>query len=159
MYMHPRSIFCFTGASSRPKRDVLTTGVVAFHAVLGGAETANLGIHQNIPFPLELLNIGDSYENAHHRFIASISGVYVFSVTLLSYNHFPSSVVGNLVKNEAVLARVLAEGDEGRHDQGSVTVTVLLQDGDQVWDIRGPENASIYGDHYTSFTGFLLAQM
>ena len=79
--MYPGVIFYCTGSSSRTKRAAHTTGVVAFHAVLGWTETANLGIHQNMHFSMEPLNIGDSYQNAHVRFIALIPGMYVFAVS------------------------------------------------------------------------------
>lgn len=52
---------------------------------------------------------------------------------------------------------MLGHGDNRRPDQGSVTVTTQLQEGDEVWvELKTPADDSVYGDSFTSFTGFLL---
>lgn len=133
---------------------------VAFHAVLDDGETSNIGLGQHIPFPTELLNLGGGYHKLHGTFICSLSGVYVFSTSILSYRNPHPDIQASVMKNGQVLARVYGHGDNGIYDQGSVTVTVQLQEGDEVWvELHNPADSSIYGYRYTSFTGFLLSSV
>lgn len=130
---------------------------VAFHAVMAIHDKAHIGINQHIVFEDELLNLGNAYHKLHGTFIAPISGIYVFSVSIMtSVDPYPE-VQASVMKNTTELARVFGHGDNGRHDQGSVTVTVQLDVNDEVWvELIYPADDTIYGGRFTSFTGFLL---
>ena len=65
-----------------------------------------------------------------------------YLLSWLSYNLYQVAAIKNMVKNEYLLGLGRAKENEWKHDQDSVTVTVLLQKGYLVWvKIRGPENA------------------
>lgn len=107
-----------------------------------------------------LLDLGEGYHELHGTFISPLAGIYVFSTTVMSYIDPYPEVQAALVKNGNPLARVFCHGDNGKHDQGSVTVTVQLEEGDEVWvEQLHPSDDSIYGGRFTSFTGFLVTSV
>lgn len=109
-----------------------------------------------IIFDTERLNIGAGYHNQHGLFIAPVRGIYVFSVTILSSSGGHPRIEVDLMKNDIVLVSAFAHGSID-HDQGSVTVPVELDAGDEVWvQLEYPDDTSIWGNGYTSFSGFLL---
>lgn len=130
---------------------------VAFHAVMKRNMITHITTGQNVVFDTELLNVGNGYHSEHGVFIAPYPGIYVFSVSILSYvDPHPEAQV-DLVRNNIVLAKVYVHGDSGRHDQGSVTATVQLDAGDEVWAQTSVyDDTTIWGGRLSSFTGFLL---
>ncbi|XP_045188011.2 uncharacterized protein LOC123545766 [Mercenaria mercenaria] len=143
---------------NRQNRLVLNQeGPFAFHAVSDKHEIPHLQIDQSILFETVLLNIGGAYHSNHSLFIAETPGVYLFSVSILSFVNDRSEYTAALVKNGGNLALIYGHGDSGRHDQGSVTVVTQLKAGDEVWvKLLSSADDSIYGGRYTTFSGVML---
>ena len=57
---------------------------VAFLATLSD-HAENLGADQNIAFENVITNVGDAYNSHAGVFIAPVSGIYVFSTSIMSY--------------------------------------------------------------------------
>lgn len=134
---------------------------IAFHAV-ADANQSHLGKGQNIVFETVLLNLGSGYHNQHGIFIAPVGGLYVFSVSILNQPLQSHEIIeAVLLKNGVKLAISLANGTPKTVDQGSITATTQLQDGDEVWvEVYYPgTDAFVYGNKFSSFTGFLLYSM
>lgn len=130
---------------------------VAFHAVMGkDREYAHLGSQQPIVFDAVNLNVGNGYRSNHGIFIAPFDGIYVFSASVLSYMDPKPEIYAAIAKNGTPLARIYGHGDNGRHDQGSVTVTTQLSVDDEITVEITANDASFWGGLYTTFTGFLL---
>ena len=113
-------------------------------------------------FETVLLNIGNGYHDNHGLFTAPVSGIYVFSVSMMNQadsDHHRIQV--GLKKNGVYLARTMSDGKSINYDQGSFTVTSQLDAGDDVWvAVYNPlTNVYLFGNRYSSFTGFLLAAM
>lgn len=150
---HVSKRLLLTGSASKPS-------TVAFHAVNTQSDVNNIGPQQTILFNSVLLNNGNGFHANHGAFFAPKAGLYLFSVSLLS-SHQPNRYVeANIVKNNSPLAMIYALGtnDGSDRDQGSVTVTVELAEGDEVW-VRheNPTIGSMGGYRGSSFTGVMLA--
>ena len=87
-------------------------------------------------------------------FIAPVEGLYVFSTSLLSatcdYIH------ALLLKNGDKMGRIDC-GQSLDYEHCLITVTLELQEGDEVWIAhKDPPTGQISGYGVSSFTGFLL---
>ena len=126
---------------------------VAFSAFInsGPPEVNN---HQNIVFDLTHVNEGNGYHSSAGLFIAPITGLYFFTVTL-THPEQPQPAHVNILKNGIVVARVHAE----RHtwEQSSQSVILNLSVGDEVF-IRSEDfdHEHFAGVLSSSFSGFLL---
>lgn len=142
----------------RPKRFVVDREVpAAFHAVSDRGEMTHIGKDQTVVFENVLLNIGGDFHINHSLFIAEMPGVYMFSASILSFVNAHPEFSAAIVKNGGNLALIYGHSDNGRHDQGSVTVVTQLDAGDEVWvKLLSPDDGSIYGGRYTTFSGALL---
>ncbi|XP_060606618.1 uncharacterized protein LOC132758928 [Ruditapes philippinarum] len=133
---------------------------VAFQAVLSTATLKNVGLHQKIVYDSVNLNLGGSYHQLSGIFIAPVSGIYLFCTSVLSEYHAYIEV--GIIKNGNQLAGAYAEsGAQSSYDQGSASVAVQLNVGDEVWvENRYPADAKIHGQGlHTSFTGVLVVPM
>ena len=134
-----------------------TTGSIAFSARL---DTQDVTVHagQYIPFDQIVTNIGNAFHSHSKVFIAPVSGVYVFSVSVISEdNHF---IEADLVKNDGRVARVFGYGSPGEvKSQGSVTTVIELISNDEVAVKHMlPQSTVLHGNGYTSFSGYLLSR-
>ena len=106
--------------------------------------------NQDIVFERAVTNVGNAYNSRHGTFIAPVSGIYVFSMTLITLGQHTHV---KLVKNGQFLAGV----NTNTWDQSSQLVVVELNKGDDV----AVQNAdfsdiSFNGAKYSTFAGFLL---
>ncbi|XP_052227967.1 caprin-2-like [Dreissena polymorpha] len=115
----------------------------------------HIGINQDIIFDRILTNEGGGYHPNHGVFTAPQSGVYVISSTILTWMN--GEVHAAIVHNGNAVAHIYGHGDNGRHDQGSQTVVIWLNVGDEVavQNVENPDN-NIWGDLYSSFSGYLV---
>ena len=122
---------------------------VAFFATMINHST-NTNRNQDIIFENVVTNIGGAYHGAHGLFVAPRPGVYVFSTTILTNGH---NAHVKIVKNGQMLARL----DPEDWEQTSQMAVVQLKTGDDI-AIKNDDIAGVnfYGDHYSSFSGFLL---
>jgi hypothetical protein len=120
-----------------------------------------------IIFDQERLNVGGAYSATTGRFTAPAGGKYFFSFTgLVKFTGYSSLVrteIG-LFKNDAEFIG-FSESDENfssgfQYETISLQSTLELIKGDQIWvGISSiSSGASLEGNYYTHFNGFLLEQ-
>lgn len=119
-----------------------------------------------IIFDQERLNVGGAYSATTGRFTAPAGGKYFFSFTgLVKFPGYSSLVRTDmgLVKNGDYIA--YCESDENfnsgfQYETISLQSTLELIKGDQIWvGISSiSSGASLEGNYYTHFNGFLLEQ-
>ena len=111
-----------------------------------------LGAHQTINYDNVVTNIGNAYDKRYGHFVASVPGLYSFSVTAMTFDN--SRIELFVVKNNAQLVRVYSNG--GYADSASVTVHTHVNVGDHVWvetsEIPGDR---VHGENYNCFSGIL----
>lgn len=143
----------------RNRRLLGGVSLVAFHAVISSGTIANIAQNEGIVFDHVMMNLGNCYHSNHGVFIAPRTGLYMFSVSISSENKVNVHNVDTaIVKNDAILANTMSRGTDGTADQGSVTVLVMLEEGDEVW-VKNTEDrvSAIRGWGFSSFTGVLLS--
>lgn len=135
---------------------------VAFYAYLSTNESPNLPRHHTLIFGTVKTNIGLGYHKEDGIFIVPISGLYVFSWTVIAENNGWASV--EIVVNANVLGTMFANdsgfsGDHNNWESGTGLIVVNVNDGDHVF-IRMKENGRgiIHSDARgrTSFSGWKL---
>lgn len=130
---------------------------VAFHAVLDGGRYPELGRNEHIKYDNAILNLGDAYHPNSGTFVAPHAGLYILSAAILTGIDDTTIVYADLTKNGDVLARLHAVQYDGYALQTSITIVAQLEAGDQVWvNISGTQNVSIWGEHYSYFSGALI---
>ncbi|KAH3714758.1 hypothetical protein DPMN_057457 [Dreissena polymorpha] len=129
-------------------------GTVAFSA-MKVARQDHVGANQNIIFEQVLTNEGGGYHQNHGVFIAPQSGVFVFSSTIMCVPN--GEVDAEMVHNGNGVTHIYCHGDGGSHDQGSQTVVIKMNAGDEV-AVRNfaITDNSIWGGLYSSFSGYLV---
>lgn len=97
-----------------------------------------------------LLNEGNGFLQHSGVFVAPVDGLYVFSISLMSRG---KEVQASIIKNGQSYARTFSNES---FSQGSVSATMKLQAGDEVY-VRcdHPSDTVINGNGFSSFTGFL----
>ena len=138
-------------------RQVENEAPVAFLATLLD-HALSLGANQNIAFENVITNVGDAYNSHAGVFIAPVSGIYVFSTSILSFrsvqSHFAIKLNGNVV------TAMFYKGDDTvTYDTTGCTVTLQLSKGDDIAVVNLDSDIDVYGSHYSSFTGFLLQEI
>lgn len=102
------------------------------------------------------LNIGNAFHLAHGNFIATVKGLYLFSITACSYTGHV--IVLELTSNAAVVGKVLA-GDQNYAECTSKSFLVQLSTGDDVYVQHKATGDYLYSNPsygYPSFSGALL---
>lgn len=132
-----------------------TNETIAFHALLSGQLT-HLRIGQTIIFSKVMLNLGGAYHPQHGLFVATIRGIYIFSLSFMGNGGADSTMVF-IMKNGNEVASAIADG-RAHHDQGSTTVVTQLAIGDEVWvSVQRHDDTDMWHDGLTSFMGVLVA--
>ncbi|KAH3851283.1 complement C1q tumor necrosis factor-related protein 3-like [Dreissena polymorpha] len=129
------------------------SATVAFTALLNKPKE-NIGRGQKIIFQNVVLNKGGAYNPRTGVFTAPVTGLYLFSATLL---HEPErgSLHAALVHSGRRVA--LLHATSGMWDEGSQTVIIQVNKGEQVWiQNKNGYNSLIYGMGFSSFAGVLL---
>ncbi|XP_069107912.1 heavy metal-binding protein HIP-like [Argopecten irradians] len=116
--------------------------------------------HQTVLFPRVILNEGSAYDNLTGVFTCPESGVYHFSVTIMTF--FNGEVETELVVNGNQVMLNYAGGNL-RYNQGTNSVLVRLDVGDRVWvrilnnpTINKDGAINIHGQSWSTFAGFLI---
>ncbi|XP_053381665.1 cerebellin-2-like [Mercenaria mercenaria] len=131
--------------------------VVAFSATLDQLNVEHIGVHQNIVFSDVITNIGNGYNNHHGLFVAPVSGLYMFSTTILSGQNADFAVAIEI--NGSDVVRMFERGTDNRHGSATQTVIVQLQKGDDVAVQSLSPDHTYWGDKYSSFSGVLLQEL
>ncbi|XP_057365992.1 uncharacterized protein LOC130686840 [Daphnia carinata] len=122
-----------------------------------------------IPFDEEMLNVGGAMNSTSGIFTAPRTGNYFFSASGIAYIPASSSALlyfhivlyvngGRIGLAHAFSDELAAEG--GQHETFSLSSTLNLQAGDQIWlEIFGMSpGAYMNGNGYTHFNGWLLQE-
>jgi len=135
-------------------RQAMTETPVAFFATLT-SHIVHAGQNQIIAFDRVVTNVGNTYNPHVGAFTAPASGIYVFSVSLLSYPGHTTHY--QLMKNNDFISIIyLQTPSAGQYESTSQTVVLQLTKGDDVTlrNIDGDE--SLHGVNYSTFAGFLV---
>lgn len=126
---------------------------IAFFAVLsGGGQSIRSG--QTIIFDDAVTNIGQAYDSHIGVFKALKDGIYQFTVTLLTDQN--KEVWCYIMLNTNVVAKINERSAGSRHGSGSQTVILQLKEGDRIYVKNSDTASALWGDGYSSFTGFLM---
>jgi hypothetical protein len=115
----------YVKSASKVKRYEPNT--VAFFATVSVKSLDHLGFYKNIVFDSIVTNIGNGYNNYQGVFTAPISGLYLFTTSLMSNHNMEFWV--NFVVNRTIIARLNERGTDGRHGSGSQTIILSLNKG------------------------------
>ena len=148
------NFFFVTSAGLKRQTTLYSPTQVAFSARLSTNSTPALSPNQDIVFNDVILSVGSAYHNAHGTFTAPVSGVYVFTTSLLAFG--TTSHHAKLVKNGQELARI-DFNDADSFDDSSQTVIVELVKGDGIAVQNADYTGMVFfGYNYSTFSGFLL---
>lgn len=125
--------------------------------------------NQIIAFGEVITSLGGGYNNLTGVFVAPLTGIYVFSCSLLDHAgthdqpgqlHGSAMVHAEIVQSGKVLGRIFAHAETTHRDQGGITVVSYVTEGEQIW-IRNIDNndLGLGGELYSIFTGYLLMQL
>lgn len=128
---------------------------VAFFASLT-QHLGSLGENQSIPFDRVLTNIGNAYHSTSGIFIAPVTGIYVLSLTMLSFGDAQASY--RLLMNGSVVVPIYHQPATGGYDSASATVVLQLAQGDDVRVANNIVNNHVHGNNLSFFAGFLLQE-
>lgn len=149
----------FLSILSEKRRRQSEEEIVAFTARKSRTQP-EVSINQHILFDDVLINLGAAYQDKQGLFIAPQSGVYVFSVSILStYSSDEEEFHAALVHNGDLIARIYGCGSPGRHDQAGQTVIIQLETGDEVWIENIELVSDVWGAYYSTFSGYLLSPL
>jgi hypothetical protein len=118
-------------------------------------------LRQNIPMSAGLVvkfddvitNIGNAYSQATGIFNCPISGLYLFSLNVLTDTK--GFIAADVVQNGNRIARPYTNGGTGNHDSGSDTVVVHAKVGDEIF-VTNMRGNSAYLENSSLFIGVLL---
>ena len=129
---------------------------IAFYATLSDHTT--LGQKQTIEFDNIITNIGNGYNGVSGVFTVPIAGIYQFSTTMFQFTSAENEIHTQLMKNNNPVGQ-----NFGNSNRASTTQTVIVsaQKGDIVYvrhhEILASIQQTIYGEGYSSFSGFLIS--
>ena len=155
----------FKGTRQNVKMSRASTGSLLKRAAFGAGEPVvftaiktlnsdNIGVGQNIVFDHVEINQGNGYHPGHGLFIAPVSGIYMFTCTLLRQPS-SSNLHAEIEHNGRLVARVHVSGGT-MWDQGSQTVFIQVNAGEEVWVRNVDWVNQVWGAWYSSFSGYLL---
>ncbi|WAR27291.1 C1QT3-like protein [Mya arenaria] len=142
----------YDNAYNRMRREYVGSPV-AFLATLTNHIT-HAGALQPIVFDRVVSNVGGAYNVHLGSFVAPVSGIYVFSTTLLSYPGHTSHF--QFVKNNDFVSRLFLHTSSGQYETVSQTVVLQLNKGDDVTIRNQDPDEAIHGSNYSTFAGFLI---
>ncbi|XP_063427138.1 uncharacterized protein LOC134710679 [Mytilus trossulus] len=132
---------------------------IGFTAVIG-THKEHLAIHQTIIFENVQTNEGFGYNSSSGVFKASVSGLYYFSVVIMS--HATEDIETEIVKNGFPIASTYS-GDSTTWNAGTQSTVLHLNVGDSVY-IRiynnptvNDGNVRVFGYGWSSFSGVRIS--
>ena len=92
------------------------------------------------------------YSFSQHQFVAPVRGLYMFTLSALIVEEYtPVSIHVNGVR------RLVTQDDDYRGT--SITALLMLEAGDVATGVKSVSGGAVNGDQYSSFAGFLYAQL
>ncbi|XP_053402905.1 cerebellin-1-like [Mercenaria mercenaria] len=141
------------------KRFVLDTiETVAFEAtILGATKLPHSHADNRVVFETVSLNVGSSYHAGNGTFIAPISGIYIFSTSLMMKSNTNDPEMHIVIEKHGVEVAGAYAVYKGYYEHSSVTAAMELQSVDTVFvSVERHDDISFYGVNLISFMGFLL---
>ena len=132
-------------------------GFHGFLAATNGAFACNDG--DRINFPEVITNVGGSYMPGTSEFICPVSGVYMFSATMMSQKDRYG--VFNIKIGTDQKAAAWSDGRGNAFGNGNNIAIVECDGGQRVWVECGYNTSQFYGDetnYYNTFTGMLVQE-
>ncbi|XP_045157709.2 complement C1q-like protein 3 [Mercenaria mercenaria] len=156
-------IFIESKALQPVKRFVMNNeSPVAFTAGISPRSVDHLKHQDTIKFETVITDISGGYNNQSGVFVAPVSGIYMFSCSLMDdLEEHGLMLHAEIVQNQRVLGRIFAHAEANNHrDQGAQTVFTYINQGDKVW-VRtiDNQNLGLGGELYSTFSGYLLLAM
>ncbi|XP_061187458.1 uncharacterized protein LOC133195589 [Saccostrea echinata] len=137
-----------------PTAPQITKTRVGFMAVTTDSQM-HMGVNQVVLFPNVIENVGNGLDPHSSIFKAPVSGLYIFSASILS--HAGVTVRCVIVKNSQDVAYIFS-GDSTTYSSGSKTALLDLTVGDDVWiKIYDISDVHVYGGAWSSFMGVLVS--
>ncbi|XP_063397317.1 complement C1q tumor necrosis factor-related protein 4-like [Mytilus trossulus] len=112
----------------------------------------NLGRYEVVIFDKIWLNMGGAYDKKTGVFTALKAGLYSISTTVMSY--LSSHLHCDLWKNNEKLVRAFGT----KLSTGTLNVVVALKKNDTVYVKHINAKEYIYGDHRSTFSGYLITE-
>ncbi|KAH3840419.1 complement C1q tumor necrosis factor-related protein 2-like [Dreissena polymorpha] len=135
------------------QRHAGTVGIAFFASLTNHME--NLGAGQHIVFDNVFTNEGGGYNQYHGSFTAPVPGIYVFSLTLLSFQNQAAHF--RILRNGAILVHIWPDGrGDNDYDTAAGTVALVRNAGDVIAVDSQWARQNLYREHYSFFSGFLL---
>ncbi|KAK3106026.1 hypothetical protein FSP39_011224 [Pinctada imbricata] len=116
-----------------------------------------LGEHEAIKYNRVIENIGNGYNSFTGKFTAPVSGIYSFSVSMMSDSSNYMQL--GIMKNRQLLTTLFTNAKT--FPQSSNTINVSLQRGDTMW-IQRRSGRMLHAhnlDRYNTFSGVLVSLM
>ncbi|KAL4238793.1 hypothetical protein ACF0H5_003500 [Mactra antiquata] len=136
-------------------RQIPTAHAIGFTAMVSTLDLHFLDEHRTIVFDRVISNIGNAYHPHTGIFVVPFSGVYVFSVTVMSS---PGKTIRlELMVDGRSVCEIYSSNNQF-YNTASGTYVLQLIAGSDVWIETGDygTNYDVHGNSYTSLTGFLL---
>ena len=148
-------IICICLSTTGIVRRAPPESIVAFQAAKI-AEQTSIGVNQNILFEKVNLNIGNGYHPQHGIFIVPQSGIYSITATVLHRNQADHTYFHGAIVHQGVVVAKL-HGEYGEWEASTQSVLIQANAGDEIW-VRnvGPSNEDIFGDYFSTFSGYLI---
>ena len=115
---------------------------------------SHMGIGQAVQFHKIVTNDGNGFDQNTGIFRAPVSGLYLFSASML--NHSGLELRCALVHNGNTVAKIFA-GDGTTYSTGSKSILLNLSPNDDVWVMITHESDNVFGDSWSSFMGVLIS--
>ncbi|KAK3606614.1 hypothetical protein CHS0354_018003 [Potamilus streckersoni] len=136
---------------ARRKRLGIAMKQIAFCATFADI-AVQVHVNEIIRFNIVSENDGNVFNKQTGIFTCPLSGTYFFTVSLMTQSGYEMTV--HLMVNGEIKANSFASGSTN-WDQGCISSIVRCEAGQNVW-IGVRSGTQLYGDYYTSFSGFFL---
>ena len=145
---------CFILIEKLSNKPTLDKKTVAFMATATGLQS-NMVDKQVIQFNHVISNEGVAYDKSTGMFTTPVDGIYNFQTTIRTYNNV--EIWGHIDVNESPKVWFNARASDNRHDSGSQSLVISLSKGDKVTVRNHGGSGTLFGGHYTSFSGFMIS--
>ena len=128
----------------------------AFTAAMGPGSIRSYSGTVKVDFPVVLSNIGNGYDPSTSQFTCLVSGVYMFSVAVMTT--IDSTGLVHIMVDDVRKVATYADGRGSHHGHSTNMVVVECTQGQKVWIQIHDSIRKLFDDafNYGTFTGILL---
>ena len=127
---------------------------LAFTAVISSIVLPDLERFDRLTFDDVLTNVGGAYDETEGTFVAPFDAVYIFTIDIMLQGGTHQYL--DIMRNTVRMLDVYLEATPTNYLSSSRTVTMQLATGDEVWIRINAGDRSIYGNHQSTFSGWLV---